>query len=170
MEDGRIKLKEVTQWLLDNGYAYIVNQSFTLAKKFSDDLGLKPITVEPITATSPPKLLPNILSKLTNKEIWNQFCLDAEVPFRVINPRGERYTVKHYSVSAASYLTRILQDKELNYQKLIDATRHYYKTVSYPMTLMNYLEKEVWRGEYDNWNNGKSKLSIPDGSNRWESE
>lgn len=162
-----MSLKEVTQWLLSNNYAHIINNNcFVLDKKFHDELGF--VNNTPVEVVVPINLSPINLSD--PKEVWNKFIEDANIPWRVKNNLGQSYTIRQYSKSMANKLVSIVNNSQIDYQRLVDSTKHYYATTSYKLLLSNYLEKGVWKDCYDNYKQTTSTNEVrTDGSNRWES-
>ena len=147
-------VKECATWLLENGYAVIVHNTLILTAKFTEQLNLQ--SQEPTIKVVKPD---------DKKEIWNKFCTDAEIPHRVSSPHGGVYTVRQYSPSMAIKLKNIID--KVDYRRLVESTKHYYKTVSYKALLSNYLDKEIWRSEYEAW---KENKPVPnnDGSSMLE--
>jgi hypothetical protein len=162
-------LKSVLQWLLDHGYGVIIGDQFVLTNKVNEELAIGK-TGSPIKVETKPAVINKSVVKVTlpnsKKDIWNKFVEDAEIPFRVKATDGGTYTVKQYGSAAANELERIVSDPSIDYQVLVESTKYYYKTVSYKALLSNYLLKQIWRGEYDEWLKGK-KTFTP-GENRFE--
>ncbi len=156
-------VKKCAQWLLDNGYAAMIDRVFVLTQKFFTELS---ITNGQTTTTVVKPYTPEVRVLDNKKDVWNQFCTDAEIPHRVTAPGGGSYTVRQYSLANANRLIKIISDPTIDYKTLVESTKNYYKTVTYKTMLSNYFEKEVWRGEYDSWKNGTTKTY--DGSSSFE--
>lgn len=163
-------VKKCAQWLLQNGYAVLVNNQFILTKKFTDELKLTDNQVVTTTTEITKPYIPDIKVSDNKKDIWNQFCIDADIPHRVTAPGGGSYTVRQYSLTNANRLIKIITDPTIDYKTLVESTKNYYKTVTYKTMLSNYFEKEVWRGEYDSWGKGGRNIIPNDGGNPWEDE
>ena len=160
-------VKDSVKFLLDNDYAIIVNRKLVLTDKLSValDLGVEVSTPQILFKTSQEVVT---VSKSTDyKDIWNKFIEDSEVPHRVKSPTdGGSYTVRQYSQANARKLANIVNDEEIDYNRLVQSTKNYYRTVSYKALLSNYIEKGIWKDEYDNWKENE----LQDGAigNRWE--
>ena len=171
-------LKEVIQWMLDNGYGLLVNNQFVITHKVNEELFTKPVTqsVELVkttnevvkTSTELVKRVEKkkIVTEDEKKKVWNQFIADSKIPHRVNSGTGV-YTVRQYNLPAANVLWKIVNDPTIDYQRLIDSTNNYYKTVTYKRLLTNYLLNEIWKDEYDNYNKSTVKKSN-DGSSIFE--
>lgn len=167
-----INLKECVDYLLANGYAVVALDQFVVTKKLQDELFKRepnihtpepPQTIMPVKTVSPKSLI--------GKDLWNIFIADAEIPWRVTAPDGGVYTVRQFSPAMAKKLSTIINNPEIEYSILVESTKHYYKTVTYKALLSNYLEKDIWFGEYQEWKKNKGKTITPrnDGSNWAES-
>ncbi len=167
-------LKQVVQWLLDNKYGLVVNNQFVLTQKLNQELFDRPITNE--VATVQVNQMPEVVVVATTvpvsspdnkKTIWNEFIERCAIPHRVKATDGGVYTVRQFSPSAVNKLIQIIKDPLIEYDRLVESTKHYYATVSYKALLSNYLLKDIWRGEYDNFKPGNIS-NTGDGSSRWE--
>lgn len=143
---------------MDNGYAIRINDEVVFTKKLNLELSGKATVSPPGTPVPEAVLSPVTKDK---KEVWNQFIADAEIPHRVKSPDGGVYTVRQYSPKIAAQLVRIINTPGVDYKRLVESTKNYYKTVNYKSLLSNYIDKEIWKGEYDNWKGpGKSDTNI----------
>lgn len=162
-----MNLRGVTQWLLDNEYGIMVGGKFVITQKFNSELGgwtndapPVPFVREAVAIEEP------VVTMLTDKKLlWNRFIEDAEVPWRVKAPDGGIYTVRQYSASAVNNLVKIINDPSVNYQRLVESTKEYYKTVTYKKLLSNYLNDGIWKSAYDEY--GKNP-PVGGSENRWE--
>lgn len=164
-----MEIKEITKWLLDNGYLVLVNSRPILTAKFERELGYQS-TPQELT----PVQISNELTKPTTytndpKIIWNAFITDADIPHRVKSTDGTSYTVRQYGALVAKKLMKIIEDPRIDYKRLTESTRNYYKTTSYKLLLSNYIVKDIWYHEYQNWGT-KQQVHTGDGGNRWERE
>lgn len=155
-------LRTCVQYLLDNGYAIITQNQVVLTKKLNEELkGKSTITQVPT------KVETVVVTNLDDKKaVWNKFIEDAEIPHRVNSPHGGTYTVRQYSQQNANKLARIIA--AVDYNRLVESTKNYYKTVSYKALLSNYLDKDIWKHEYDSWTGQAVKSNQNDGTNRFE--
>lgn len=164
------------KWLLDNQYIVIVGTQVVFTKKVSEELkglGFNTQITESIQLNVGS---PGIVETLTpstftladdKKAIWNRFIIDADIPHRVKSPDGGVYTVRQYSPGCAIKLMKIVKDPNINYKRLVESTKLYYKNVTYKALLSNYIDKEIWRSEYDAWDEQKP-TPLQNGENRWE--
>ncbi len=162
-------LKQVVQWLLDNKYGLVVNNQFVLTQKLNQELFDRPITnevaVTPIVEAIVIKPVPKVIAPNDRKTIWNEFIERCEIPWRV-NTSSGAYTVRQYNEPAAKKLIAIIKDPLVEYDKLVESTKNYYKTVAYKILLSKYLLNDVWADEYKNYKSTTQRLD--DGSSRWE--
>ena len=162
-------LKDCVNYLLENGYGLVVSGQFVITKKLNDDLFNR--TPNVITPEPPQVMIPGkpIVTKATlGKDLWNTFITDAEIPYRVTAPDGQTYTVRQYSPSIAKKLIGMINDPNIDYSILVASTKHYYKTITYKALLSNYIDKEIWLGEYQAWKENKGKHTANDGNNLFE--
>lgn len=166
--------KDALGYLLDNGYLVLVENQVVVTRKLTDSLNLpKSVEVEQVAQqtqtavmTAPAKTVVKPTKKGL-KEIWDQFIVDAEIPWRVTNPRGEKYTVRQYGPTAATRLKEIIEEEGIDYQILVESTKYYYKNTTYKSTLFNYFIKELWREEYTEFGK-KDHLKEGDWGNKFE--
>lgn len=167
-------LKEVIQWLLDNKYGLIVNDQFIVTQKLNQDLFNRPqdsvvaiarVIHIPETVNVSNIINKDIVSIDNKKQIWNEFIERACIPHRVKDGKGGQYTVRQYNEPAIKKLISIIKDPNINYDRLINSTKHYYMTVSYKVLLSNYLLKDMWLDEYKNYKEGSVNH---EGTNRFE--
>jgi len=165
-------LKEVIQWMLNNGYGLLVNKQFVLTDKVNEELFNKSViqsSVEVVrTSTEVVKTSTEVVKyKATEdekKEVWNKFISDTKIPHRVNTGTGV-YTVRQYNLPAANALLKIIKDPAIDYSRLVKSTNNYYNTVTYKILLSKYLLNGVWKDEYDNY---QQNSRVNDGSTKWE--
>lgn len=155
-------LNEIAQWMLDREYAILANGQFCLTAKFHTDLK----TTATATATVAQKIVA-INTEEHRKEVWNKFVEDTDIPWRVQNSSGGVYTVRQYSKLAAKKLVSIINDEAIDYQRLVDSTKHYYKTVTFKKLLSNYINEDIWKDEYEQYKK-QAQHTIFDGGSKWE--
>lgn len=163
-------IKEIANKLLEEGYLVLVAGKPVLTARFERALGYE--DKAPIIEKLTPKQVSNELVKPTTytdnpKEVWNEFIENCCIPWRVKNNRGETYTLRHYSSGIAKSLMKIISDPNIDYTRLVNSTKDYYKNTSYKMLVSNYLSKEVWKDCYENYNKDK-KSGASDGNAFWE--
>lgn len=163
--------KETVNWLLEEGYLVLVAGRPVLTAKFEKEVGFVDNTsvVEKMTSRE----ISNELIKPTTytdnpKEVWNIFIEDASIPHRVSDGKGGQYTVRHWSPTIAKKLMKIISDPKIDYTRLVESTKHYYKTVTYKNILSNYIDKEIWLHEYESYSTNKNKPVPNVGGNPFE--
>lgn len=176
-----MELKQALGYLLDNGYLVIVANQVVVTRKLTDSLSLPRVehevatpqpTTQSATETSvviaepKKKKKPMTASDEALRTMWAKFVDDAEVPWRVKSPTGGQYTVSQYGSTAAAMLYRLLQNEEVEYDRLVAATKDYYKTMSYRASLCNFFQNDIWRGAYLNY--GKIDRSEGQWGNQFE--
>lgn len=77
------------------------------------------------------------------KEELKEFCVLAEIPFQVSSPTGGKYTVKYITDKIAKSYLEVL--KKVEKEDLIRVTKRYYKETSFPVTIKNYFELNIWQ-------------------------
>ena len=173
-------IKEITNKLLAEGYLVLIDRKPVLTAKFEKEIGygasqLKTASQNEQLVLRDNKIVTELIKPTSYtdnpKEVWNAFIADVELPHRVSDGKGGQYTIRHYSLPVAKRLMKIIADPKIDYTRLVQSTKHYYKTVTYKNILSNYIDKGIWEGEYEQWDNKiVVNQQIRDGSNRWESE
>jgi len=156
-------LRTALGYLLDNGYLVLLEDQVVITRKLTDSLHLPEkrqedrveVAIEaPHTTVKVVKATKTINKSL--KEIWDQFIIDADVPWRVTTPLGEKYTVRQYGPSAAQKLQQIINTEGIDYNILVQSTKFYYQNTTYKAILSNYLLKDLWLEEYNEFKKGNS--------------
>ena len=161
--------KELVEYLVAKDYAVIVDNKPILTKKFKD-LFIDPITVEESvmkqvnTVLAKPKVKVSFPSQ--KKDEWTKLVELTGIPHGVSTLTGT-YTVKQYTDPAANVLVQIVNNPNIDYDIFIASVKHYYQTVTFKVTLANYLTKGLWKDEYDEYVRNKGK-STNDGGSIWE--
>ena len=152
---------ELLQFLLDRDYAVIVGEKPFLTKKFKNLFEPEQIKLEVIKA---------IPLQVDSKTLWNKFIVDAEIPHRIrAIGSGNEYTIRQFNIPAANRLKSIINNSSINYTKLVESTKNYYKNNNlYRVILSNYLIKDVWKDEYELYEKKGNTVTVQDGSSRWE--
>jgi hypothetical protein len=160
-----ITFAKAIDFLLGNDYLAVVNGEIVITNKLKREF--KPIPKEKIDVIFPD--CPTIVSR---EQIWKKFIADAEIPHKGIATNGKAYTIRQYSPGIADQLIRII--KAVNYQSLVKSTALYYKSNSYKVILSNYIDKEIWKEEYERYEKAKasgqidSVMASSSGGNRFE--
>lgn len=141
---GPVTLPEVVQWLLDSGYATLVDGQLVVTAKLHRE-------ISPPTEIKPQKRRP--LAGEILRELWSTFVEEAEVPPLAETNTGSYY-LRPYSVGGAVELKKVIETHGINRQKLIDSTRHYYSTAAFKKTLLNYFQTGLWKEVYNTYLDG----------------
>ncbi len=169
------ELKKVVQYLLDNGYAVVVNGEVVITAKLNKTLKgdfktetepTKPISI--IGSGKSANDLDITLFPDEKKLIWDKFIQDSEIPYRVTSPNTrDVYTVRQWNKVACKKLLGIIANPKVDYDILVASTKHYYATVSYKKTLGNYLNDDIWAQEYLEWVKNKGKNAPRNDGSNW---
>lgn len=139
-----VDFSTAVDFLLKNGYLAQINGEVTLTGKFKR-------TFNPLESAKATEVFTESPSIFTPKDVWEKFVKDADIPHRVSNQNGQSYTVRQYSNALANRLAKIIADPGVDYKTLVQSTKQYYKSNAFKFTLHNYVEKEVWKIEYENY-------------------
>jgi hypothetical protein len=158
--------KQAVTYLIDNGYLVVVANQVVVTSKLTKALKLPEITTVNSVVTSeqvltPQEVVKNEALKPTKKDtraVWDQFIIDADVPWRVKTNTGETYTIRQYGTTAANQLLKIINDPEVDYNVLVESTKHYYRNTTYKTILSNYILNHVWKEEYREYLKGTHKI------------
>jgi len=161
-----MNLQQALDFLLDNGYLAIVKRKVVVTNKMTREISQIPL-----------KELEGKQQEMAiapNKDIWDKFMKDADVPHKVIATDGKAYTVKQFSPQILQKLISIIQQVK-DYHILTESTKLYYRSNAYKLTFKNYLEREVWKNEYEKYEEALKSpsqlnrlLSAGSGKNRFE--
>lgn len=163
-------LKECLEYMFSNGYLLItIGGEVTITNKLKRELVKIPLKTNDFSLEG--KTATQIATK---GEVWEKFMNDAEVPHKVIATDGKSYTVKQWSAQIQQKLISIIQ-KVKDYTILTESTKLYYKSNTYKLTFKNYLEREVWKNEYEKYEQALKNpqqldnlLSTGSGKNKFE--
>lgn len=169
-----MEFKKIVEWLLSNEYLVLVGGKPVPTVRFEREIGY----VAPAEVILTPRQISQELvqqgvvtsseaiKKLTDpKLVWNAFIADSSIPHRVKSPDGLTYTIRQYGASVARKLMKIIQDPKVDYWRLVESTKHYYQVTTYKQLLSNYIDKDVWRHEYDSYSiKSKKDYSIGGGN------
>lgn len=160
-----LTLDKAIDFLLENDYLAYIQGKIVVTGKLQREF--KPIPKDKIDVIFPDQ--PTVVSR---EALWKKFMADAEVPHKAIATDGRAYTIRQYSAGLANQLTRII--KTVNYEILVKSTALYYKSNSYKVIFSNYLEKNIWKEEYERYEKAKvsgqmdSNIAASSGGNRFE--
>jgi hypothetical protein len=162
-----ITFSKAVDYLLENDYLAVINGEKVITNKFLREF--KPIPkerLEQLFADSP-----DVISR---EAIFKKFCEDAEIPYKgTFTDSGKQYTIRQYSPGIADRLIKIIKSVP-NYKILVEATKLYYKSNGFKLILSNYIDKQVWKDEYERYekavqSNQVSRLNAASsGGNPWE--
>lgn len=142
------------EWVLTNNY--------TRALYNEENRDEEPTLEDSILNKTETKVKP-VVSILTRKEIFETFKKDAEVPWRVTTESGTTYTVSSISKEALNVLCKVIE--RVDYERLCQSTKAYYKSNIAKKGLTNYFLHGEWEGIYENYKNIKN---LSEGTNKFE--
>lgn len=134
-----ITFRSAVDYLQSNGYLTIVNGQVFITSKFQREVSTVP--TEKLVMKEKEVVL-------TKKDIWDKFMRDADIPHKATASDGRSYTIRQFSPAIQDTLIKVIKEVD-SYEILTQATKLYYRSNSFKLTFKNYLEREVWRGEYD---------------------
>jgi hypothetical protein len=166
-----MEFKTTLQYLLENKYIVMMAKKPVVTTKFEEE-ALKVvdegITIISKALTKPTTVNTNHYTSDTKKKIWNEFIEQTEIPHRIKTTTGT-YTVRQYSIEAANKLIKILGENTIDQNEIFrQATKNYYKTVSYPILLSRYLKEDAWVLEVKEFVKKPTDETIKVGTNRFE--
>lgn len=157
-------LKSALKYLLNNGYITVINGSVFITSKLNSEIAKDLIKKTEALVTE----------VVTNKDIWDKFMIDAAIPHKATATDGKQYTIRQFSLQSLQKLISAIKQVD-SYQILTEATKLYYRSNAYKLTFKNYLDREVWKNEYErlqealkNPQNLDSLLSQGSGKNKFE--
>lgn len=130
-------LKEVTDWMMQNGYMVCIKGKYRVTSKFTQELSGSPSSALTVTKS---------------ENDWVTAYLDfikaAEVPVRGFI-QGKPYDLNKYSEVAMKAFRKMIESEGIVYAVLVKSTMLYYKTrTSYPVTVGRYIAEGFWRTDY----------------------
>lgn len=160
---GILDLKIAIDFLLKNGYLAHVDNQLVITNKLRREFN--PIPADRVEALFPDN--PEIIDK---KMVWAKFIQDAQVPYNCVGTDGRKYTIRQYGSEVADILVRII--RSCDYKVLVESTKRYYQSNSFKVILSNYFKKDIWREEYNRYEQdirqGKKPEANTTGGNPFE--
>lgn len=146
--DTPLTLTEVIIFLRDNGYTTTKAGKLAFTKKFHEDhtaqKGAQDGELGLVVFTGP--------SEISNQFI--KFIVDAKVPTRLEDNRGNPYYANKYSEDAAKEFHRIMTKEGVAYDLIMKSTMLYYKSgVRFKKAIGNYIIQGDWRTDYEDLKN-----------------
>jgi hypothetical protein len=161
-----ITFSQAVDYLLENDYLAVINGEIVITNKFLREF-------KPIPQDRAEQLFPNAPAIISREAVWNKFIEDAEIPYRATFTDGKQYTIRQYSASIADKLIRIIKSVP-DYKILVASTKLYYKSNNFKLILSNYIDKQVWKDEYERYEKAlrsgqmSSVNAASSGGNRFE--
>lgn len=161
-----LDFSKAVNYLLENGYLAMINGEITFTGKFKREFN-------PVPAKKLEEIFPDTNTAGTREEIWRKFIKDAEIPHKATATNGKQYTIRQYSPGIANKLMQIIKEVD-DYNVLVESTKLYYKSNSYKKILSNYIDQQIWRDEYERYEQAKKDgklqtiLAAGSGGNRFE--
>lgn len=157
-----MKFAELLNYLLEHKYLVVLKGQPHITTKFVQEFQEEelPKPNKEVKVVLPTKAY----TEEQKKTIWRSFVAAAGIPHRVPSANGT-YTVNQFKLEAANCLIRMIRDlTQDDYKALIEATKSYYFTVSYPMTLGRYLLEDQWVMEVEQFKKNKLKPKVTGGN------
>lgn len=166
-QNSTVDFASAVEFLLENGYLAYLSDKVVITNKFTREFN-------PLPRPRAEQLFPDKPEVVSREDIWNKFMADAEVPHRAtFSGDGKQYTIRQFSLKAANNLIKVIKSVP-DYKVLVEATKAYYKSNSYKLTFTNYLERRVWKQQYDQYEKAlkegklREMLARGSGSNKFE--
>lgn len=158
---------KAVDYLLENDYLAVLSDGkIVITNKFTREF--KPVPRDRIEQIF--QDAPQIISR---EQIWKKFIEDADIPHKATGSDNRQYTIRQYSPGIADRLIQIIKAVP-NYRTLVEATKLYYKSNSFKMILSNYIDKGVWKDEYERYEKAiqtgqiDNVIASSSGGNRFE--
>lgn len=143
-----INLKDAVSFLLSEGYIYSAITKLHFSKKAYDELG----PVKKIQQTD--------AFRQSWEQKYTRFIMDAGVPARAEDSRGDVYSLNKYSDKGMKAF-RIAIGNGVDYGRLVLSTQLYYKSsVKLKVAIGRYMEEGLWRTDYDAFTQSAENNSI----------
>lgn len=141
-----ITLTDVVLFLRDNGYTTTRAGKLCFTQKFHDDHATQRGVVNTTSVAKTDQQI--TLAEGLSKAFMN-FIMDAKVPSRLEDNRGNPYYVNKYNEDAAKAFTRMIANG-ISYELLVKSTMLYYKSgVKFKKAIGNYILQGDWRTDYE---------------------
>lgn len=160
-----ITFAQAVDFLIDNDYLAVIDGKVVVTNKLTREF-------KPIPKSRIEQIFPNNPSIISRETIFKKFIEDAEIPYKAQSSDGKLYTIRQYSAGIADRLIQII--KNVDYQTLVQSTKLYYKSNTFKVILSNYIDKKIWKDEYERYEKAKtsgqidSVIATGSGGNRFE--
>lgn len=142
-------LQEAVQFLLDNGYMSIIKGKYIVTAKFNKEVTGIHRGLTLLTGGVPAVVEPEVPKQIQWQDLYKRFILEAKVPQRIINARGEPYAVNVYSEGGMKAFRKALEKEGIQYPLLVEATQLYYSSsIGLKVAIGRFMEEGQWRTYY----------------------
>lgn len=143
--DIPLTLTEVIEFLRDNDYTTTRAGKLAFTKKFHEDH---------IAQKGQSSDTSIIVAPGNTADIFIKFILEAKVPARLEDTRGNPYYTNKFSEEAAKIFYRMIVKEGVNYDLVVKSTMLYYKSgVRLKKAIGNYIIQGDWRTDYEDLKN-----------------
>lgn len=146
-----MELKQVVQWMLENGYLVAVKGKYKVTAKFNKEMtgqetGLIVVNGKPLVM----EVSPPVLNATPDwRQLYMNFILEAQVPSKAEGRDGV-YDLNKYSEPAMREFKKMIEKEKIQYPILVKSTMLYYKTRKrYQVTVSRYITEGLWRSDYE---------------------
>lgn len=147
-----MNLDEWIKWGVDNNYLLFTNNKFKLTNNLNrnaNNIILSSDGNNLLPTTKSNQELSTRSTSISIEDLYKQFQIDAQVPYRIPGSDGREFTVRTKSKAALNRFKTILSSS-INYQGLVLATRFYYTHPKlFKKSLAKYIEEDIWESYYD---------------------
>lgn len=144
-----INLKEVAEFMLTNGYILALGRGkYKLSTKFHQEMR-QAKAVLPAHISGICFLVPQPLEIFNWESHYKQFIIDARVPARLDNNKGESYQANGYSEKGLKAF-RTACTGGIDQNLLRRSVQLYYaSTLRFKVAIGRYMEEGIWKTHYD---------------------
>jgi hypothetical protein len=142
-------LQEAVQFLLDNGYMAIIKKRYIVTAKFNKEMTGVHAGLTLLVGNYPAVIEPSVPKQISWPDLYKQFILEAKVPARIINSRGEPYATNIYSEPGMKAFRKALEKESMTYQLMVECTQLYYSSsIGMKVAIGRFMEEGMWRTYY----------------------
>jgi hypothetical protein len=143
------QLLQTVQYLLDNGYMAIIKGKYIVTSKFNKEITGLDRGLTLATGNVPLVKEPDLKKTVSWQEMYTRFIIEAKVPARILNPRGDYYQANSYSEGGLKAFRKALEKEEVKYDLLVESTQLYYTgSIGLKVAIGRYMEEGMWRTQY----------------------
>lgn len=144
-------LQQAVQYLVENGYMAVSKGKYCVTAKFNKailgkDCGAVELPLGMGLAVREPLLPDKVISWDT---LYMGFIIEAQVPERMCNNKGEWYDANKFSAVGLKGFRRAMEKDGVNYPLLVKSTMLYYKSSSnFKVAITRYMGEDLWKSDY----------------------